>query len=243
MTAVTLHYLHDPLCGWCYAVAPLIRAARTQLPVALHAGGLMTGARRQAVSASWRDFVRPHDERIAQLSGQTFGEGYRDGLLRDTTAVLDSEPPIAAVLAADQLAGRGLDLLGRLQTAHYVEGLQIARPEVLVSLAADLGLPAAAFADALDRQRGDATRAHIAATRQLMQRTGAQGFPSLLLEQQGRFTALAWQPYLGQPAAFLSAFLAAWGDQLPAGSQPRAPAAMAAGTICHPDACAPRAPS
>jgi putative protein-disulfide isomerase len=26
MTAPTLHYVHDPLCGWCYAVTPMIEA-------------------------------------------------------------------------------------------------------------------------------------------------------------------------------------------------------------------------
>ena len=28
-----LHYLHDPLCGWCWAASPLIQAARELLPV------------------------------------------------------------------------------------------------------------------------------------------------------------------------------------------------------------------
>jgi putative protein-disulfide isomerase len=25
----TLHYIFDPLCGWCYGAAPLVAAART----------------------------------------------------------------------------------------------------------------------------------------------------------------------------------------------------------------------
>lgn len=25
----TLHYIFDPLCGWCYGAAPLVEAART----------------------------------------------------------------------------------------------------------------------------------------------------------------------------------------------------------------------
>ncbi|MEG1327174.1 MAG: DsbA family protein, partial [Janthinobacterium sp.] len=24
----TLHYIFDPLCGWCYGAAPLVEAAR-----------------------------------------------------------------------------------------------------------------------------------------------------------------------------------------------------------------------
>ena len=27
-----VHYLFDPLCGWCYGAAPLVRAITAQLP-------------------------------------------------------------------------------------------------------------------------------------------------------------------------------------------------------------------
>jgi len=44
----TLHYFHDPLCGWCYAAAPLVTAAAAVPGVALklHGGGPMIGALR-----------------------------------------------------------------------------------------------------------------------------------------------------------------------------------------------------
>lgn len=66
---VRLHYFFDPLCGWCYGAAPLIRAVADIPGVALslHAGGLMSGARRQ--SAMTRSFVAAHDRRIHALSG------------------------------------------------------------------------------------------------------------------------------------------------------------------------------
>jgi hypothetical protein len=35
MNQPTLHHIYDPLCGWCYAVAPLVRAAREVLPAEL----------------------------------------------------------------------------------------------------------------------------------------------------------------------------------------------------------------
>lgn len=41
----TLHYIFDPLCGWCYGAAPLVEAARTVpgLAVAFHGGGMLAG--------------------------------------------------------------------------------------------------------------------------------------------------------------------------------------------------------
>ena len=163
-----LHYIYDPLCGWCYGAKPLIEAARGVLPVVAHGGGMMAGAQRQTVSAQLRGYVMLHDHRIAQYTGQPFGEAYFEGLLRDTTAVFDSAPPTTAVLVAEQLAGRGLELLGRLQTAHYAEGRRIADKDVLLAVAAEMGLDVDAFRAAYAAMSGDVTQAHFKASRALL---------------------------------------------------------------------------
>lgn len=151
MNDLTLHYLYDPLCGWCYGASPLLAAACevTGLDVRLHGGGMMTDANRQPVGAGLRHYVMPHDLRIAQLTGQPFGKDYFDGLLRDTSAVFDSAPPTAAVLAAEALDGLGAAMLARIQRAHYVEGRRIAERPVLLELGAELGL-GEGFAEAFD---------------------------------------------------------------------------------------------
>ena len=206
MTATpVLHYIYDPLCGWCYGAKPLIDMARGILPVVAHGGGMMTGAQRQTVSAQLRDYVMPHDQRIAQYTGQPSGEAYFEGLLRDTTAVFDSAPPTTAVLAAEQSAGRGLELLGRLQTAHYAEGRRIADRDVLMAVAAEMGLDADGFRQAFDAASGDVTQAHFKASRALLSRVGGQGFPTVVLEQSGEYQLVDLGPYLGKPEAF-----AAW---------------------------------
>lgn len=193
----TLHYIHDPLCGWCYGAAPLLKVAREVLPVAAHGGGMMAGANRQPVTPRLREFVMPHDRRIAQLSGQPFGEGYTEGLLRDSGAVFDSEPPITAMLAAEQVAGRGLDLLSRMQQAHYVEGRRIAEPDVLAALAAEIGIDREAFEAAFAQLAGAPTQAHITESRALLGRVGGSGFPTFALELRGRWDTLDIGPYLG----------------------------------------------
>ena len=183
-----LHYIYDPLCGWCYGAAPLVDAARAVpgLAIAIHGGGMMAGSNRQPVTDALRRYVMPHDERIAGLSGQPFGADYFDGLLRDGGAVFDSEPPTTAILAAENLAGRGLDLLKRIQRAHYVEGRRIADPAVLRDLAAEIGLDADAYAAAQADAAGAATLDHRAkpppavADRRL-------GLPTFALERKGGY--------------------------------------------------------
>src|SRR5256885_7322920 len=95
---------------------------------------MLTGAHTRTITADWRGHVMPHDQRIAEMTGQPFGTAYFDGLLNDLGAVLDSEPPTTALLAAEELAGRGLDMLARQQQAHYVEGRRISAPAVLLEL-------------------------------------------------------------------------------------------------------------
>lgn len=198
----TLHYIYDPLCGWCYGAAPLVEAARgiAGLTINAHGGGMMTGSNIQPVSDALRRYVMPHDERIAGLSGQEFGPDYFNGLLRDNGAVFDSAPPTTAILAAETLAGCGLDLLKRLQRAHYVQGLRIADPAELQRLAEDIGLDADAFRAAYAAAEGDATARHIAQSRALLTRVGGSGFPTLALERDGAYTLLEPSRYLGRPS-------------------------------------------
>ncbi|QNK66015.1 DsbA family protein [Variovorax sp. PAMC26660] len=236
--AVTLHYIFDPLCGWCYAAAPLVEAARgvPGLKVAFHGGGMMTGANRRAITPQWREYVMPHDRRIAEMTGQPFGEGYFEGLLRDTGAVMDSEPPTTAILAAETLrAGGGLDMAHRLQRAHYVEGRRIADADVIVALAVELGFDAEAFAASFKQLSGEATTKHIAESRQFLQRAGGQGFPTFVLTQaDGNAGRVDIGPWLGRAEEWKAKLAEFVGP-----SQAVATAsADATPPMCGPDGCA-----
>ncbi|WP_316156729.1 hypothetical protein [Cupriavidus sp. BIC8F] len=76
-----------------------------QLKVVAHSGGMLAGAQAQMMSAEWRDFIRPHEERITALRGQKFSEAYQEGTQFNYDVKLDSGPPTAAMLAAESLAG------------------------------------------------------------------------------------------------------------------------------------------
>lgn len=236
MRTPTLHYVYDPLCGWCYGAAPLVAAARTLpgLTVQGHAGGMMTGANRQLVSENLRRYVMQHDQRIAAMSGQPFGMAYFDGLLRDTTVVFDSEPPITAILAAEAVAGRGLDMLARIQTAHYQEGQRIADAAVLAALAAELELDETDYAVAFFQLRVSETAAHIAASRKLLAQVGGQGFPTFALQQGDHTTLLDVGRFLGDPDAWHT-----WLARQLKSAKPVPVVSGSDGPVCGPEHCAP----
>ncbi|WP_174874620.1 DsbA family protein [Vogesella oryzae] len=230
MVKATLHYYYDPLCGWCYGAAPLLAAAAKVdgLAIALHAGAMMSGPNRQPVTPQLRQYVMGHDARIRQLSGQPFGDGYFNGLLLDSGAVFDSTPPTLAILAAEALGVAGLAMLHRLQQAHYVDGQRIADVTVLQQLAVELGLDGAAFAAEYQRQQGEFA-SHVGRSHRDMAAHGLRGFPSLLLELDGRLQRVDLSAFLGKPEAF-----AGYLQGLLAGA---AAQVAADGPLCTPDGC------
>jgi len=201
MTA-TLHYIFDPLCGWCYGAQPLARAGADVpgLRFAMHGGGLWPEP--TVLPEETRRYIEQADRRLAEISGQPLGDAYRKGLLFDPALVLDSKPVIAAVVAAEQLAGEGMAMLAAIQHAHYVDGRHVVRDDVLKDLAVGLGLDADAFIAASRTSEADA---HIGETRSLMRRTGAQGFPTFILEIDGRLYPIDHNRFHRNAAGF-----AAW---------------------------------
>lgn len=199
MTA-TLHYIYDPLCGWCYGAEPLLAAGLelTELAIQLHAGGLWPEPTR--LPEDTRRYIQQADARIASLSGQPFGEAYLSGLLLDPSLVLDSRPTTAAVLAAQSLdPAQGPAMLRAIQHAHYERGRRVVELDVLLDIAAECGLDRDAFRAALRQVPVDA---HIADTRRLMAHIGAAGFPTFVLQIGDQWRAVPSQRYTGDAAGF-----------------------------------------
>jgi putative protein-disulfide isomerase len=199
MNAV-LHYIYDPLCGWCYGAEPLVWAASKVdgLTLQLHAGGLWPQPTR--LPDHMRRYIQQADARVGQLSGQPYGEPYLNGLLLDPELVLESRPVIAAVLAAQALdPSKALPMLRGIQHAHYERGKHVVREDTLRQIAAEIGIDAAAFADALTTARVDE---HIAESQELMNNVGAQGFPTFVLQVGNDWFAVPHGRFASAPGKF-----------------------------------------
>ncbi len=201
MATAILHYVYDPLCGWCYAAEPLVEAAaEAGVQIVLHGGGLWDPAVH--ATDDKRRAMRETDARIGQLTGQPFGEAYLQGLLVDPASLWWSRPTVAAALAAEGLeAGRGLAMIAAVQRAHYVEGRRVVEHAVLAEAAGAIGLDPTRFTEALQAAPVDA---HIQATRRLMRSHDLHGFPSFLAERDGQVARLAHEACYGRPAAFVA---------------------------------------
>lgn len=198
-----LLYVFDPLCGWCYAAAPLLRAIAQQfgdsLPIEFHPGLLFFPPR--PLAPQYRSHILEADLRIEALSGQPFGEAYQARLRQNNVVILDSSPPAAAVLAVAELVpAQTLAMLEAIQHAHYVAGRNVGDPALLRSEALTLGVSSAPFEAAYQRALA-ALPGRAAKARAILEASGAQGYPTFLLEVGGRRIRLDHANCYGQPAA------------------------------------------
>ncbi len=183
MTA-TLHYLYDPLCGWCYGAAPALRvlAGTAGLPpLTLHPTGLFAGRGARPMDAGFAAYAWQNDQRIARLTGQIFSDAYRDGPLKRFDRPFDSTPATRALTAVHQAApAREAEALAAIQRARFVDGQDVTDAVLLADLLAAIGLGAAAgFADDASL---DARLSHrLAEAQALMAEVGAGGVPTLVL--------------------------------------------------------------
>jgi len=198
--SATLHYIYDPLCGWCYGAEPLVWSAAKAADVELELHGGALWPEPTHLPESTRLYIRQADQRIAQMSGQRFGPDYHNGLLLDPTMVLESRPPTAAVLAAQSLdRTKTLPMLRGIQHAHYEQGRRVVERDVLADIAVEVGLDRAEFEAALSRAPVDA---HIDETHRLMSLVGAQGFPAFVLQIGEDLYPVPHGRFASQPAQF-----------------------------------------
>jgi len=202
---ITLHYIYDPLCGWCYAAEPLLERVlaaplREQIVFEMHAGGLF---QRMTLPQSKRAMIAQADARIASMTGQVFGQPYLDGLLARDDTVYDSLPPIAAILAAGAIsAGSEAVMLRAIQYAHYREGRAIVQEDVLADLAQSLQIDRALFIGTYHDILNDNIQAHLDQTLTLMHYAGAQGFPAFVIQKDDVLEKLGHERYYGDAAGF-----------------------------------------
>ncbi len=200
MSTPLLHYVYDPLCGWCYAAVPMVEAVSASgIAMSLHGGGLWSSPTK--LSAEKGAHIRANDARIATMTGQHFGDAYIKGLLSDPQTVFWSLPTVAAVRAVGAARpGSDGQMLHAIQFAHYVEGRRVVERETLADLAAGIGVESAAFEKYFDL---DQAAEHIERSREFMKLLGIHGFPGFALEVGGDVIRVPHDGYYARPTAFV----------------------------------------
>ncbi|PHI34658.1 protein-disulfide isomerase [Pseudoalteromonas sp. GCY] len=197
---VKVHYFFDPMCGWCYGATSLLDAiaANSDLKLELHPGGMIAN---QSIEKAFRSHILTSDARIASITGSQFGKGYIQRVKSNDPMILDSYITARAIITAEQLGIAPLNMLKTIQHAHYVEGKQVNRTEVIEGLAVELGLDKNHWQRAMLANQGT-EQTNIAQSRLLMQKLQVTGYPTLILEKHETSVKLPHTAYYGKPDAW-----------------------------------------
>ena len=185
MQTVSIIYLFDPLCGWCYGAATMLERLRTDgFSVEALATGLFSGSGARPMDAAFATYAWTNDQRIHRLTGQPFSAAYRANVLDRPGSLFDSSAATLAITAAGlHDANLRLEALRIIQHARYVDGLDITSATVLIDLLDQAGMTSAA--DLLREPSEalfEANRTLVGKGQTLFRQVHADGVPALVID-------------------------------------------------------------
>ncbi len=179
----TLHYVHDPMCSWCWAFRPTWDRIVQGLPDDIRPHRLLGGL------APDSDIPMPMDlQTYLQKTWRTVeqrvpGTRFNFAFWEECRPRRSTFPACRAVIAArNQGGGFEEPMILGIQHAYYLHARNPSDDDTLIALADGLGLDRERFTSELhSRETRNALIEEIA----LGQRMGAHGFPSLVLDSGG----------------------------------------------------------
>jgi putative protein-disulfide isomerase len=195
-------YLADPLCGWCYAMSPVVEkiqaAFADKITITVLTGGMLTGDKAGTLTKQAQDLLAalPEIEHIADVK---FGEPFRN-LAASGTYWYDSEIPCRALTVFRQLntqnADRQLHFFRAIQIALFRDGLDLNDTATYELIAESFGLNGTEFGRLMALpETALATRREFSA----VARTGIQDIPTVVLRvgegTQGYVLTRGYQPF------------------------------------------------
>ncbi len=177
--AVELVLYHDVLCAWCYAADARLAYLRDQYgsqvywrlrPYPLRPEEQLPDKKQRAVLA--RHFRR--------LARQPEGAGVKAELWTGEDPPSSSLPPLIALEAAlPQGPAMQRALLEAMRRKAFVEGINVARRDVQVELAAQVGLEVGRFVERLDDPR---LQQEVTGAAEEAEALGIKGVPALVID-------------------------------------------------------------
>jgi len=180
----TLIYVHDPMCSWCWGFTEVYRQLLEGLPAEVEIRRLLGGLAPDSdvpMPDSMQAMLQQTWRRIEMMiPGRQFNfEFWNRCVPRRSTY-----PACRAVIAARE-QGEQYDTLmtAAIQQAYYQQARNPSDNETLIELAQEIGLDADRFgSELLDAK----THRQLLDEIELARSIGIDGFPSLMLEREGK---------------------------------------------------------
>jgi putative protein-disulfide isomerase len=185
MANSSLIYVHDPMCSWCFGFSKTLQTLLNELPAGINVKRLLGGLApdsNKPMSEATRNMVRQNWQHIEQaIPGVSFNYDFWDNCEPRRATY----PACRAVIAARQQGDAFDDLMTQqIQQAYYLQARNPSDNSTLIELASEIGLDQEVFADDLASNQ---TQQSLLDEISLSKSLGVNGFPSLVLERDGRY--------------------------------------------------------
>lgn len=181
--AITLYYIHDPMCSWCWALRPqwqrLLQRLPRQIRVVKLLGGLapdtdepMPEEMSERIQSTWR--------RIEQTVP---GTHFNFDFWTNTFPRRATWPACRAVIAARAQGEACAEaMLEAIQRAYYQQARNPSNTDLLITLAGEIGLEIGEFSQSLSAPQ---TQALLQQEMAQAEALGVDSYPSLVLAIDG----------------------------------------------------------
>ncbi|QNF32054.1 DsbA family protein [Adhaeribacter swui] len=192
MNNITLFYVYDALCGWCYGFGPVIEKLHQnyadKIDFQVLSGGMITGGRVGPLT-HMAAYIKQASPRVTELTGVPFTEAYLNGVLEDSTYIGDSTPPaIALSILKEAQPDMQVTFARGIQKLMFQEGKKINEAPAYLNLAEQAGMSATDFT----QKFADPT--YLAKAQEefaLVQNWGISGFPAVVVQKQDQLYLVA----------------------------------------------------
>jgi len=180
---MTLYYIYDALCGWCYGFSPVMNefheTHRHELSFEVISGGMITGERIGPIGEV-AGYIRQAYKEVEERAGVTFGKAFLEGMMEKGTAIFTSEPPAKALTAFRHFhPHEQIPFAHALQHAIYFDGMEPEDIEGYGLMAEKFGVDRSDYLRRFNAEdNAYAAREDFMFSRQL----GVEGFPMVVLK-------------------------------------------------------------
>ncbi|MCP3849445.1 MAG: DsbA family protein [Gammaproteobacteria bacterium] len=188
----TLHYIHDPMCSWCYAFKNTLLQLCQELPEGVEfsplLGGLATDT-EASMPAQMRQQIQATWELIEQkVPGVQFNFDFWNNWQK-TRPRRATYPACRAVIAAHHFDNNEDDsyeisMINAIQTAYYRKALNPSDDKVLIQLANEIGLEQSLFQSELKAHK---TYETLKEQMNQSRKMNVHSYPSLVLQIEQNF--------------------------------------------------------
>lgn len=190
--AIYLHYVHDPMCAWCWCFAPRLSeliasidafnqaSANKYIQINYLCGGLAKDT-SAPMPIKLQQQIKGYWQKINQLYGTAFNFDFWDKNMPKRATYMANR----AVLTAQKISEQddftsAKEMISQIQKAYYLNALNPSEIDVLVNLSVILGYDERLFRETLlSAEINHLLKQHIHFSRFI----GGNSFPSLIVEK------------------------------------------------------------